>query len=82
MRPSDTLARYGGEEFAVLLPGCDLPGASEVIERLRSIIPLGQACSAGVARWDGIESQASFLARADARLYAAKDEGRDRLVAV
>jgi diguanylate cyclase (GGDEF)-like protein len=82
VRPSDTLARYGGEEFAVLLPGCDLPGASEVIERLRSIIPLGQACSAGVARWDGVESQASFLARADARLYAAKDEGRDRLVAV
>jgi diguanylate cyclase (GGDEF)-like protein len=82
LRPSDTLARYGGEEFALLLPDCFTDGAAEVVERLRSMVPAGQQCSAGLACWDGEEPPLSLIERADMRLYAAKGAGRDQLVAV
>lgn len=82
VRPSDTLARYGGEEFALLLPACDIDVASDVVERLREMVPGGEHCSAGLACWDGQESPMELIARADARLYVAKGRGRDQLVAV
>jgi len=82
VRPSDTLARYGGEEFALLLPDCVREGAAEVVERLRTMIPGDQHCSAGLACWDGSESPLSLIERADARLYTAKGAGRDQLIAV
>jgi diguanylate cyclase (GGDEF)-like protein len=81
LRPGDRLARYGGEEFAVLLPGCDEPCAAIVIERLRAAMPAGQTCSAGIAQWDGEEEAGALVARADAALYAAKQAGRNRVVA-
>ena len=81
LRPTDVLARYGGEEFVVLLPNCELQRAVDVIERLRGIIPEGESCSAGVACWDGIEAAEQLVNRADDALYAAKREGRDRVVA-
>ncbi len=80
LRPGDRLARYGGEEFAVLLPGCDEVCAAIVIERLRTAMPAGQTCSAGVAEWDGHEDADTLVARADAALYAAKEAGRDRVI--
>jgi diguanylate cyclase (GGDEF)-like protein len=79
LRPGDLLARWGGEEFAVLLPACDLAGARVVVERLRSALPGGQTCSAGLAQWDGHESASALLHRADTALYAAKRDGRDRI---
>ncbi len=82
VRPTDTLARYGGEEFALLLPACEIESAAEVVERLRTSVPDGEHCSAGLACWDGDESPLELIARADARLYTAKNHGRDRLVAV
>ena len=82
VRPTDTLARYGGEEFALLLPGCGIDVAAEIVERLRNIVPDSQNCSAGLACWDGEESPMDLIARADARLYLAKGRGRDQLVAV
>jgi diguanylate cyclase (GGDEF)-like protein/PAS domain S-box-containing protein len=78
LRTTDTIARYGGEEFAVLLPHSDEEGALAVVERLLEVVPLGQTASAGVAAWDGSESAAELLARADAALYAAKGAGRAR----
>jgi diguanylate cyclase (GGDEF)-like protein len=82
VRPSDTLARYGGEEFALLLPACEIEAATEVVERLRTMVPESQHCSAGLACWDGVESPMELIARADSRLYVAKGRGRDQLVAV
>lgn len=80
LRPTDTMARYGGEEFAVLLPECGLGDALAVIERLRGCAPRDQRCSAGLACWDERETPRQLIARADARLYEAKAQGRDRVV--
>ena len=74
------LARWGGEEFVVLLPGHDLAAAGAVLESLRPVTPAGQSFSAGVARWDGVEEASALVRRADTALYAAKAQGRDRVV--
>jgi diguanylate cyclase (GGDEF)-like protein/PAS domain S-box-containing protein len=78
VRPSDLLARYGGEEFVLVLPGCELEEALEVVERLRTSVRGGQTCSAGVAEWDGVEGAEELVSRADRALYYAKEGGRDR----
>jgi len=80
LRGEDTIVRFGGEEFLVILPDCTLEQASDIVERLRAVTPDGQTCSAGLACWDFAESAEDLLERADAALYAAKDNGRDRLV--
>lgn len=80
LRPQDLLVRWGGEEFALALPGCDLPSALEVLERLRASVPDGQTVSAGLACWDGSETIEAMMSRADAALYRAKQTGRDRTV--
>jgi diguanylate cyclase (GGDEF)-like protein len=77
---SALIARYGGEEFVVLLPDCDEPDAARIAERLRGAMPRELTCSAGVARWDGLEPDSELLARADQALYHAKKTGRDRVV--
>lgn len=80
LRAADYLARYGGEEFLVLLPDADAALAHQVIDRLRDTTPLGQTFSAGVATWDGTETSDELVARADAALYVAKQDGRNRIV--
>jgi diguanylate cyclase (GGDEF)-like protein len=80
LRAVDVIARYGGEEFALALPGCSLDDALALVESLRAAIPGGQACSAGVACWDGDENPEALVGRADDALYAAKRGGRDRTV--
>lgn len=79
LRTGDMLARYGGEELAVLLPDCDTMPAFAVAERMRRATPRGQTCSIGVATWDGTESAADLVGRADEALYSAKRNGRDRV---
>jgi diguanylate cyclase (GGDEF)-like protein len=81
IRETDLIARYGGEEFAVALLDCELPEAAEMLDLLREETPEGESTSAGVAAWDGSESEAELVARADAALYKAKRAGRDRVVA-
>jgi diguanylate cyclase (GGDEF)-like protein len=76
LRPQDLLARYGGEEFAIVLPGCELEEAEQIVERLRRNVPLAQTCSIGLAASTG-EPHDELVARADAALYAAKAAGRD-----
>jgi diguanylate cyclase (GGDEF)-like protein len=81
LRSGDTLARYGGEELAVLLPDCDTMPAFAVAERMREATPGGQTCSIGVATWNGTESTAELVGRADRALYSAKRNGRNRVEA-
>lgn len=81
LRVTDVLARYGGEEFAVALPAWPLKTALVVVERLRTDIPAGQTCSAGLVAWNGKETAEELVSRADEALYEAKRAGRDRTVA-
>jgi diguanylate cyclase (GGDEF)-like protein/PAS domain S-box-containing protein len=79
LRSEDTIVRFGGEEFLVLLPETSAEQAAEVVERLRMATPMGQTCSAGLARWDYSESIDELLGRADKALYLAKAGGRNQL---
>lgn len=79
LRAADTIARVGGEEFLVLLPDTSAEQAAEIVERLRTATPMGQTCSAGLARWDYNESIDELLDRADKALYLAKAGGRNQL---
>lgn len=81
LRPYDTLARYGGEEFGVILPNCSVEEGMRLVERLRRSTPEGETVSAGIAEWDRGEGHEAMVGRADAALYAAKAQGRDRAVA-
>jgi diguanylate cyclase (GGDEF)-like protein len=78
LRDGDTLARLGGEEFGLLLRGCDIPTAREVVDRLRAATDGGQTCSAGLAVRSPGESGTDVVRRADRALYDAKGAGRDR----
>jgi diguanylate cyclase (GGDEF)-like protein len=90
----DEPARYGGEEFAVALPETDLAGATEVAERIRARIEteevaLGSSdgviritASIGVATLPGSATDVEMLVgAADAALYEAKREGKNRVAA-
>ncbi|HEY8943049.1 MAG TPA: GGDEF domain-containing protein, partial [Polyangiaceae bacterium] len=93
VRNEDVFARYGGEEFAVILRGVDLRGASSLAERLRATVealtistdrgPVRVTVSVGCASVgaDFEMKPETMLATADARLYAAKRGGRNRVVA-
>lgn len=80
LRATDLLTRWGGEEFCLLLPDCDADCASSLIETLRAAVPHEQTFSAGVTAWQPGMTGEQLIARADAALYRAKREGRDRTV--
>ncbi|MCR6494923.1 diguanylate cyclase [Thermomonas sp. S9] len=89
LRDRDTLGRIGGEEFAVVCAGADLAQARMIAQRLldatRAIrLPdidpaLRMATSIGIAEARADDTRESLFARADAALYRAKQQGRDRV---
>ncbi|ODS69539.1 MAG: diguanylate cyclase [Acidovorax sp. SCN 65-28] len=85
LRRADRLGRYGGEEFLVLLPGADAQAALGVAQRIHATLatghPLDCEVSIGLTSWTGPqETLDAMLSRADAALYRAKEEGRNRTV--
>ena len=86
LRQEDQLGRLGGEEFLVLLPDTDGDAAMHAAERMREEVaaapsPVSVTVSIGIATWEDEETPEALLARADEALYAAKDAGRDRVLA-
>ncbi len=95
VREIDLAGRLGGDEFGLLMPGTDLAGARQVAERVRWHLaspaehlegkPAPRVtASIGLTVMhptDPEQTLESLLARADALLYRAKREGRDRVCA-
>ncbi len=93
VRDVDVVARYGGEEFAIVLPHTELEPALIIADRIREQIErhpfdIGNACvrltvSMGVARVPAalMPTADAWVAAADAALYEAKAQGRNRVAA-
>ena len=88
VRARDFAGRNGGEEFAVLLPDTDVAAALEIAERVRATIAeitlpgtdVPVTASVGVAGFPDHGSTMERLERlADAALYVAKQQGRNRV---
>ena len=93
-RQSDTAGRYGGEEFVVILPETDIETAQRKLESFRESIaasPIALAArgekvqvtiSAGLSNFpQDAEDASELFALADERMFQAKKEGRNRVVA-
>lgn len=93
MRISDIVVRYGGEEFAVILPSTDLAGGKVFATRLRrrveemevvvNGIPIRITISIGLTGYDAARKsldKSVMINSADAALYKAKHNGRNRVV--
>jgi diguanylate cyclase len=88
----DTPARFGGEEFAIILPRTTLQQAAIVADQIRNSVMRrrfvgkdtrddygGVTLSFGVAQYRANEELSELVGRADAALYHAKREGRNRV---
>lgn len=89
LRASDLACRVGGEEFVLILPDTDVGAANVIAERLRLLVsttPIAVAddirltISAGCATLTVHDTDATLLKRADMAVYAAKHNGRNRVV--
>ena len=93
IRPGDSVARFGGEEFAIILPNTKLETALFIAERIRHAVsmatldknerkprpPITVNISLGVAQMHAGEPLETLIMDADAALYRAKREGRNRV---
>ena len=90
IRQEDVLCRVGGEEFALITGDATTGGAAALAERLRKAIEQARfvhqdqqisiTCSFGVALSGGGTVNPNIVDQADAALYQAKRQGRNRVV--
>jgi diguanylate cyclase (GGDEF)-like protein len=88
VRETDFVARFGGEEFLAILPYTDAAGARMLAEKIRVAVAEADMPAAGRVHVSvGVaiagpadEDEAVAVALADARLYAAKAAGRNRVM--
>jgi diguanylate cyclase len=89
MRKTDVFGRYGGEEFMMILTASAGAGSASALERVRDAVAahdwsaiapgMKLTISAGLAEYREGESVEQIVNRADAALYEAKREGRNRV---
>lgn len=86
VRRGDVVARWGGEEFIILVPHCNLEGATALAEKLRASIAGHRfavaghiTASFGVAESAPQEHIQNLISRADRALYLAKGAGKNRV---
>jgi diguanylate cyclase (GGDEF)-like protein/PAS domain S-box-containing protein len=89
-RTEDVLFRLGGDEFAALLEGIRSPEALPAAERLRSVVDAHRfeldhqvfrlSLSVGLIEIDGTLEAGELLSKADAAMYRAKEQGKNRVV--
>lgn len=86
VRSSDVLIRWGGEEFLILLHHCTLDHAADLAERIRARVEAHRdeavgtvTLSLGVAALRDHESITALVGRADAALYTAKRDGKNKI---
>jgi diguanylate cyclase len=93
IRESDFMARYGGDEFIIVLPGADRRAAQSVARKLSDKISrtrflyhnseIELSVSIGLTQVEESDySPQSIFTRADAALYEAKNQGKNRVIAV
>jgi diguanylate cyclase (GGDEF)-like protein len=93
LRETDLIARYGGEEFCLLATGTDHAGALVLGDRVRALVgnakfehagnSLSVTVSIGISTWEPSirDDLEELVRRADAALYRAKEQGRNRVCA-
>lgn len=89
LRPDDVVARYGGEEFGIVLPETKRAGAVHIAELLREKVAeasfefeeerISVTISVGVAQLRSNGDVTKFIKEADARMFTAKRNGRNRV---
>ncbi len=87
-RGADVVCRYGGEEFIIILPDCEIDGAVQFAERVRAKIEstpviifekeVNITISLGCSLCDSTCNSRACISKADAKLYDAKENGRNR----
>lgn len=91
LRQTDYIGRYGGEEFAVILPDANLESAVRIVDEVRQSFnkvhqlaasgAFNVSFSGGVAAFPASRDATKLALDADKALYAAKRQGRNRIIA-
>jgi len=88
-RKTDIVGRWGGEEFMVICSNTDINGATiyaqnirETVEKFKFHVVGQKTISIGVAEVNSEDTFSTIIQRADSNLYRAKEEGRNRVIAI
>ncbi|WP_099036338.1 sensor domain-containing diguanylate cyclase [Lacimicrobium alkaliphilum] len=85
-RDTDTVGRWGGEEFLLICPGIEQNSATELAEKIRTVIAselkvdkIKITASFGIAAYKHQDTVDSLVSRADKALYNSKQSGRNQV---